>query len=190
MSVLHLDFHILPDADLPAAHIVSALYARLHRELVSLGTRHVAVSFPGMQVDVDRPTLGTCLRLLGPAAELDHLAQPRWLAGVQDHVSWQAPSAVPAGASHRSLRRVQAKSNPERLRRRLMKRHGLDATQAQSRIPDGCAQMLTLPYINMSSASTGQRFRLFLQLGPIEPQAAAGTFNFFGLSADATIPWF
>ena len=109
---------------------------------------------------------------------------------MRDHVNVGALAHVPAGATHRTLRRVQAKSNPERLRRRLMKRHGLDETQARERIPDNAAKTLNLPFLQLRSCSTGQTFRLFLSLGPEQPAPASGEFNAYGLSQNATGPWF
>lgn len=191
MDQLYIDFQARQGADFPPHFVLAAVYSRLHRQLASMGTQQVAVSFPAMQQPEGGPcTLGDRLRLLGPPAELDRLAQPGWLAGTRDLVAWQPPAAVPPGVPQRSLRRVQAQSNPDRLRRRLMKRHQLHADEAHSRIPDGCAQQLALPYLHVTSSSTGQRFRLFLKLGPEEPAAIPGLFNTYGLSKEATIPWF
>ena len=97
---------------------------------------------------------------------------------------------MPAHAAHRTLRRVQVKSSPERLRRRLMKRHQLSEAQARERIPDSVGRMTDLPYVPMASTSTAQQFKLFLALGAAQPQPQAGDFNTYGLSATATVPWF
>jgi CRISPR-associated endonuclease Csy4 len=97
---------------------------------------------------------------------------------------------VPADAVQRSLRRVQAKSSPERLRRRQMRRHGLTEQHARERVPDSAAELLTLPCGVRARASTGQSFPLYLRLGPAESTAQVGTFNAYGLSTSATTPWF
>ncbi|MGV2442369.1 type I-F CRISPR-associated endoribonuclease Cas6/Csy4, partial [Bacillus atrophaeus ATCC 9372] len=83
-----------------------------------------------------------------------------------------------------------AQSSPERLRRRFAKRHQLSEAEARERIPDSAAQMLKLPYLQLRSHSTGQHFRLFLQLGAAQEHPIAGTFNSYGLSQSATLPWF
>ena len=188
-----VDIHLLPDPELPAHVLLSALYAKLHRALVMGGdgnTGSIAISLPGYSVRPGVNSLGSSLRLLGGQPRLQALAGTDWLGSLRDQVSVNASAAVPITALHRSLRRVQAKSNPERLRRRLIKRHGIDEAEARKRIPDSAAEMLTLPFLQLRSASTGQNFRLFLQLGQKQATAESGSFNTYGLSATATIPWF
>ena len=187
-----VDIHLLPDPELPAHVLMSALYAKLHRALV-MGDGNaggIAISFPGYSVQSGAIHLGRCMRLLGSVPGLQTLAGTGWLGGLRDQVSVNTAAAVPTTATHRSLRRVQAQSNPERLRRRLIKRHGIDEAEARKRIPDSATEMLTLPFLQMRSASTGLNFRLFLRLGPAQATAESGSFNTYGLSTTATIPWF
>ena len=189
MAVTHyLDIHLRSDPELSAAHLLAALYAKLHRALVRLRASSIGVSFPGHGESAHR--LGDRLRLIGPADDLTRLMALDWLSGMRDHVSVGGTAPVPANAQHRTLRRVQAKSNPERLRRRQMKRHGLTEAQALQQVPDSAAERLDLPFIQMTSASTGETFRLFLRLGPPQATSTAGTFNGYGLSTAATIPCF
>ena len=187
-----MDIQVLPDPELPAHVLLSALYAKLHRALVldDDNAGGIAVCFPGYSPRPGAVGLGSILRLLGSERALQALASSGWLGSLRDQVSITAVEAVPTGATYRGLRRLQAKSNPERLRRRLIKRHGIDEIEAARRIPDSAAEMLKLPFLQLRSSSTGQGFRLFLQLGPVQTSAASGTFNTYGLSASATIPWF
>lgn len=188
MLTHYLDIHLRPDPEFADHQLLAALYAKLHRALVQLQSTDVAVSFPGY---ADKPPgLGKALRLLGQAERLEQLMALPWLTGMADHVQVGAVQSVPAVASHARLLRVQAKSSPERLRRRQMKRHGLTEAQARERIPDSAAQTLRLPFLQMRSASTGQVFRLFLRLEAQSPVAVAGDFNAYGLSTTATVPRF
>ena len=183
-----VDIWLRPDPETAAHHLLDALYTKLHRALVARNSTAVAVSFPGYQ---RHPlSLGTCLRLLGSRSALAELVQSDWLSGLRDHVTTSAVAAVPVDATHRTLRRVQAKSNPERLRRRLAKRHGLDEAQARARIPDSAAETLQLPFVQLRSNSTGQTFRMFLSKGEVQSVPVLGEFNAYGLSPQATIPWF
>ena len=187
-----MDIQVLPDPELPTHVLLSALYAKLHRALV-LGSDNaggIAVCFPGYSLRPGAVGLGSSLRLLGSQPALKALTSLGWMGGQRDQVSVTGIAAVPSGAAHRSLRRAQAKSNPERLRRRLIKRHGIEEVEAAKRIPDSAAEMLKLPFLQLRSASTGQGFRLFLQLSPVLASGANGTFNTYGLSPTATIPWF
>lgn len=188
MLTHYLDIHLRPDPEFPASQLLAVLYAKLHRALVQLQADDVAVGFPGYS---DKPLgLGQTLRVLGRAERLKQLMTLPWLSGMVDHVQVNPAAAVPVGATHRQLTRAQAKSNPERLRRRQMKRHGLTAEQARERIPESAAESLKLPFLPVRSASTGQAFLLFLRLGPALPNPMTGVFNAYGLSATATIPWF
>lgn len=146
------------------------------------------MSFPGY--DERAPTLGSRMRLVGPEGLLARLMAQDWLKGMRDHSQVLSIAPVPALARHRTLRRVQAKSSPERLRRRLMKRQGLDEAQVLERIPDAAAERLALPFVVLGSASTGQSFRLFLRQGPLEPEPRPGRFSAYGLSTTATVPHF
>jgi len=184
----YLDIHLRPDPEFSAAHLLAALYAKLHRALVRLEASSIGVSFPGHDESAHR--LGDRLRLIGPVADLTRLMALDWLSGMRDHVNVGSTALVPANAVHRTLRRVQAKSNSDRLRRRQIKRHGLTAVQARERVPDSAEERLSLPFVQLTSASTGQTFRLFLRLSQPQPAAVAGSFNTYGLSTGATIPCF
>lgn len=186
----YLDLQLRPDPETAPTQLLAALYTRLHRALATQGSADIAVSFP--DYSDQRHTLGECLRLFGSEAALQPWATGVWLGSLRDHVSSMAaaPLPVPAHAAHRTLRRVQVKSSPERLRRRLMKRHQLSESQARERIPDSVGRVTDLPYVPMASTSTAQQFKLFLALGAAQPQPQAGDFNTYGLSATATVPWF
>lgn len=184
----YLEIRLLPDPEFPAPILMSALFAKLHRALVQHGGGNIGVSFP--DVSPTGPTLGQRLRLHGAAAPLQQLMELNWLQGMRDHAALGDVTAVPANSAHRVVRRVQAKSNPDRLRRRLMKRHGIELTAARQAIPDSTAERLQLPYVVLASRSTHQRFRLFIEHLPVQENPVAGGFTHYGLSASATIPWF
>ena len=183
-----VDIEVRPDPEFPANQLISALFAKLHRGLVGLSTTGIGVSFP--RFDVAPPNLGTCLRLHGQRSVLSALMESDWLNGMRDHVVGSVPSPVPSNAQHRILKRIQTKSSPERLRRRLMHRHGLSEQEALQRIPNEAARFSRLPFVQLRSTSTGQNFRVFFDHGPLQPSAVPGDFNAYGLSQEATIPWF
>lgn len=184
----YIDIHLRPDPEFPEHVLMSALFGKLHRALATQACSGIAVAFPGYSLTP--LTLGNCLRLVGTAGDLASLLTTDWLRGMADHAALSAVLPVPASAAHRRLRRVQAKGGAERLRRRQMRRHGLTQAQAMDAVPDMVAERLHLPFINMASASTGQRFKLFLDLGPAQPDPLEGGFNAYGLSSVATTPWF
>lgn len=183
----YIEFRLLPDPEFAPMQLMNILYGKLHLALASVGCGDIGVSFP----DGDNArTLGTRLRLHGTADALDRLMQKNWTIGIRDHVAQKPRLPVPVDAKFRCLYRVQAKSNPDRLRRRLMKRHGMDAETAFKQIPDNAVETLELPYVQMKSLSSGKQFRLFFRYGEVEDSARSGSFSAYGLSREASVPWF
>ena len=185
----YLDIMLLPDPEFSQNHLMDALFAKLHRALVAAGCGDVGISFP--QVREQGTGLGTVLRVHGRASRLSELTAVNWLTGMLDHTTMSAVKGVPPScASFRVVSRLQAKSSPARERRRLMRRKGLTEEQAMAKIPDNCAEVLHLPYVQMRSQSTGERFLVFVRHGPIYAAPAEGLFSAYGLSPTGTIPWF
>lgn len=184
----YIDLHLLPDPEVAPPHLMCALFSKLHRALVEQQNQHIGISFPA--VSAKPVSLGDCLRLHGDKAALTALLSFNWLAGMRDHVRMTAVLAVPTNVRYCVVSRVQAKSNPERLRRRQMRRHGLDAAQALAKVPDTAVEHLDLPYVQVRSQSTEQSFRLFVKHGPLLDAPSVDAFSAYGLSATATIPWF
>lgn len=184
----YLDIRLLPDPEFAPTLLMNSLFGKLHRGLVEHGGGSIGVSFP--DVGNNGRALGERLRLHGHGTDLERLMGLNWLAGMRDHTSVTDIADVPAMAKTRIVRRVQAKSNPERLRRRLIVRKGISIEQAMQDIPDSAAEKLALPYLVLTSQSTGQQFRLFVEHLAIQEIAVKGKFSAYGLSSTATIPWF
>jgi CRISPR-associated endonuclease Csy4 len=184
----YIDLRLRPDPEFPPAQLLNALAAKLHRALVALKAEDIGISFP--KHHATGGGLGDVLRLHGTQPRLQALMQTNWLSGMSDHLVCSPIQPVPASAQHRVVRRVQAQSNAERIRRRQMKRHGWTEEEARARIPDSIEQRLDLPYLMLRSQSTGQHFRLFVEHLPCGPTSVTGAFTAYGLSNSATIPWF
>ncbi|MEY4506409.1 MAG: hypothetical protein RL297_987 [Pseudomonadota bacterium] len=199
----YVDIRLQPDAEFAPAMLMAALFTKLHKALVVGEHQDIGASFPQVQEAANtaaaKPSrtgahppyrLGLVLRLHGSAAALTALMASDWLRGMRDHVLCGPVQAVPTHHGYRTVNRVQAKSNPERLRRRQMRRHGLTEEQAKERIPDSAVETLDLPFLTLRSQSTGQTFRLFIRLGPELDTAVPGDFGAYGLSSQVTVPWF
>lgn len=184
----YIDIRLRPDPEFPIPMLMGALYGKLHRALVDLKAEGVGVSFPAHTL---RPrALGNHLRLHGSAHALDELMERAWLKGMHDHVDVSARAPVPSEAQYRVVRRRQFKTNAERLRRRRMRRHGETLEQAREKIPDSVEQKVALPFAMLRSQSTGETFPLFIEHGELRPSPHNATFNQYGLSRTATVPWF
>lgn len=183
----YMDLRILPDPEFPTQQLMNALFTKLHRCLVRLSTSDVGVSFP--EVDEQAPHLGRVLRIHGSDDSFARLMAEPWLVGMRDHIHIDPVSPVPDSVGYRRVRRVQAKSSPERIRRRQMKRHHWTEAEARSRIPDDIRRTVNLPHLRLESGSTKHRFLLFLLHEPADVPVN-GAFNSYGLSGSATVPWF
>lgn len=179
----YLDIRILPDPEFSQPILLKALFGKVHRGLVAHGDGKIGLSFP----EHTSTRLGSRLRLHGSEEKLLALMASDWLAGMRDHCQLGQILVVPAGVQYRVVRRVQSKSNPERLRRRAIAR-GADPSEVANKITEG--KKLTLPSVEARSRTSGKTFFLFIEHGPLQDQPIEGEFSCYGLSATATIPWF
>lgn len=168
--------------------LFGTLYDRLHMALVQRHADDIGVSFPGYSLQPR--TLGASLRLHGTEESLARLMETDWLRGVRDHVHIGVIAPVPGDARHRTVQRRQFKTSADRLRRRRARRKGETVEQAARAIPTSVERRPNLPFAQLRSRTTGQRFSLFIALGELTDVPVPGRFNSHGLSRTATIPWF
>ena len=188
MTTHYLDITVVPDLEASGPQIIGVLYGNLHEMLVQKRVSNIGVSFPRYNL---RPrAIGDVLRVHGRREDLVQLVVQDWLKGVRDHVRMTDVRPVPFGVKHRTVSRKQFKTNAERLRRRRMRRKGETVDQAKQAIPSTVERVPNLPYVHLKSRSTGQNFRLYIRLGPLQDTPREGTFNSYGLDGAATIPWF
>ena len=184
----YLDLRMRADPEFTVPVLLSTTFGRLHLALVNLQANDIGISFPNL--DAKARYLGDTLRLHSSEAKLVQLMAMPWWVPLKDQVRLGEVAPIPTTTSYRNVSRQQIKSNPERLRRRQMKRHNLTEEQALERIPQEVGKRLDLPYLQARSLSTGQPFRLFIRHGPLQSSPVDGQFNAYGTSQTATVPWF
>jgi CRISPR-associated endonuclease Csy4 len=184
----YVEIQLLHDPEFAPPVLMSRLFQNLHLQLATKKAKDIGVSFP--DVDSDCPGLGSTIRIHGTEAGIMEVMEASWLKRMTDYVEVGALRRVPDKCRYRNVRRAQAKSNPDRLRRRMMRRKGVSYEEARLAIPDAAEERLGLPYLMLRSGSTGHRFRLFIAHGSVQDDAVPGEFNSYGLSPTATIPWF
>lgn len=184
----YIEISIRPDPEFTEAMLISALLSKFHRALVELKTEHIGISFPEYQLSPR--SLGNTLRIHADAAKLDSLVNTHWLRGMRDHILCSEIQPTPATTEYRTCSRRQFKTNVERLRRRRMKRKGESYEEATAHIPVTVERTPNLPFATLRSQSTGQSFNLCVEYGDIVEEPEWGTFSSYGLSNQATIPWF
>lgn len=189
----YFEIRLLPDLDFSRSILMNVLYNKLHRAFAELQCMGVGVSFPEYNNGDDKVNkigLGTVMRIHGSQLQLQALLNTDWLRGLHDHIIKGNISPVPNNVQNAVFRRVQVKSNVERLRRRQMRRNGFSYEEVLKKIPDSVVEKTSsLPFVTIKSQSTGQIFKLFIEQKK-QPAAMQGDFNTYGLSKDATVPLF
>lgn len=186
----YIDIQLRPDPDFAPNMLMNALFNKLHRALFELQTQDIGISFPEHRLGVKVRTLGQCLRLHSSTARLEQLMAHPWLTGMRDHVQQSALQPVPAQAQHIQVMRRQPNLGGPSRAKRYAKRHAISQTEAEALYAQLATRRLTLPFVTLNSRSTGQRFNLFIAHGTPQNTAQSGAFNHYGLSQQATVPWF
>jgi CRISPR-associated endonuclease Csy4 len=180
----YVDIRILPNSELSDGILMNELYSHLHKVLVSHGG-DIGICFPNFN-----KKLGDILRLHGTQISLQKIMSTQWTANIMDYVKISEILVIPENVCYRVIKRVQTKSSKERLLRRSVRKGWLTEEEAPLKLEEKCDKKLTLPFLQLNSSSTKQRFRLFIEHGPILTDPIIGSFNAYGFSFDATIPWF
>ncbi|MCD1651618.1 type I-F CRISPR-associated endoribonuclease Cas6/Csy4 [Halomonas meridiana] len=186
----YIDIRLRPDPDFPEAMLMGALYNKLHRALFDLQATDLGVSFPVHKHGVRARTLGSHLRLHGTHERLKQLMGMDWLTGMRDHTQVSAVLEVPAGAQHINVARKQFNTGSESRAKRYAKRHSISEEEARSIYAKVAARRIELPFVQINSRSTQQRFSLFIEHGKPAASSSEGSFSHYGLSPSATVPWF
>ena len=188
----YCDITLLPDAEANLGFLWQKVYQQIHLALVEnkIGENHslVAISFP--EYGSKAFPLGSKLRLLAEeAALLEGLNLSKWLNRLTDYCHYTSIKPVPAVREYAVFRRKQFNCNVERLARRRATRKNESYEQALAHFEGFENEQSDLPYINSQSLSKHERFRLFIQQDKHQDNVS-GTFDCFGLSKTATVPWF
>ncbi len=182
----YFEIKVLPDPEFKETVLMNALFAKLHRALVAIKNGTIGISFR----QANEKSLGNTLRLHGTSKELNQLNDINWLKGLRDYTMCSDLQPTPNSTKYRIVKRVQAKSNIERLKRRSIKKGWLTKPEADQKYLNKMAQVLNMPYLQLQSSSTSQAFKLFIHQGELLEKPIVGKFNAYGLSNEGTIPWF
>jgi CRISPR-associated endonuclease Csy4 len=184
---------LLPNADINLYFIWQKLYQQIHLALVEKktadNTSAIGVAFP--EYNADRYSLGTKLRLFAEDEKsLEQMHFEKWFNRLSDYVHLSHIKPVPEKLTgHACFKHIKLKGNKEKLARRRAKRKGETLQQTLSHFDNFEEQRTKLPYINMTSQTNGQRFRLFIEKQAME-QPQTGLYSCYGLSNTTTVPLF
>ncbi|MDT8893133.1 type I-F CRISPR-associated endoribonuclease Cas6/Csy4 [Halomonas sp. I1] len=186
----YLDIRLRPDPEFPAAMLMNALYSKLHRALYDLQADDIGVSLPDHKTGVRARTPGGRLRLHAQQSRLEELMALSWLAGMRDHVALSDIAPIPEEASHRCVVRRQFNTGGPSRVKRYARRHDISEEEARQCMSAPAERKISLPFVQVNSRSSGQRFALFIEHGNLQAEPTTGRFNHYGLSREATVPWF
>lgn len=173
-----------PDEESPVYFLRNVCFTKLHKALHTLKSTDIAISFPNYKVK-----LGDVIRLHGTESRLTELQDTNWLGGLSGYCDVSEIRAIPDEMKHRNISRIQSNMTASKLRR-LIKRGSINAEEAKQYKAKMFTQGLDNPYLELDSASNGNKHRRYIQFGELLDNPIAGEFDQFGLSKTATVPWF
>lgn len=192
----YVDITLLPDAEVSLSFLWRKVYQQVHHGLVGLMSgvqeSEIGVSFPDYQTEnLGEMPLGRRLRLYSKSKEkLVLLNTEKLFCRLRDYVHVIAIRNVPNRVrGHSCFKRVQSKSNTERLARRKARRHQIDYEQALLSLAERKNVIKKAPYINLLSISSGHNFPLIIEQKIAEAETV-GAYNSYGLSPTTTVPVF
>lgn len=190
----YIEITLLPNPDIALNFLWEKVYQRIHLGLVEIkdhkGNVPIGIAFP--EYNAAQYQLGTKLRLFAQEAGILEQLNPReCLKHLSDYVHLTTSREVPENkiTGYVSYSRVQVKSNAQRLMRRSIKKGKLSQQQAEEALSKLSDKQTTLPFVQINSKSTGERFPLFIDCIE-QSQANTKTFNTYGLSKQSTVPVF
>jgi CRISPR-associated endonuclease Csy4 len=198
------DIKITPDVDISLGFIRNKLYQKFHKTLFDLKATDIGASFPHLKPcknSTPDMLLGDMLRLHSSQQSLENLQNQNWLGGLSGYCQISDILPIPENITgYQNISRVRvkgsmseadlrAKIKHKKLQEELNNDVKINAYIQQYR-KEMFKRSLTNPYLELTSTSTQQRYRIYLQFNDITQHQVIGEFNAFGLSKTATIPLF
>jgi CRISPR-associated endonuclease Csy4 len=180
----YIDITLRPDAELRENVLLNMAYSKLHKALFELESSAIGVSFPAFHVK-----LGNRIRLHGSQAALTQLQTLNWLGDLASYCHVTDVQSVPNQVQYRVIFRIQSTMTQAKLNR-LIKRGSIEPKKVRDYKAKMFSKGLDNPYLELESTSNGHKHRRYIAFGEFLAEPVRGVFDHFGLSKQATIPWF
>lgn len=180
----YIDITIKPDAEMRENVLLNKVYTKLHKYLWSIKSIDIGISFPLYSIK-----LGKKIRIHSSYEVLKKLENIDWIGGLSGYCNIKPIKEVPADVVYRNISRVQSNMTQAKLRR-LIKRGTIPEQDIKRYKAQLFTKSLDEPYLELESSSNGQLHRRYLRFGELKNNLVSGVFDSFGLSKDATVPWF
>ena len=180
----YIDIRLIPTKEIRENVLLNQLYSAFHKRLYDLKSNRIGVSFPEYRLK-----LGRVFRIHGSKEDLERLQAKEWIGKYKTFCKLSPITEVPNDVKHRTVSRVQQNMTEAKLRR-LIKRGSISEEDIKKYRIKMYQGGLDNPYVELVSMSNGQRHRRFIAFGEFQEKETKGEFDLFGLSKQATIPWF
>lgn len=185
----HLEFTVIPQADMVTPEALALILQWLHPQLPNY-QGEVGIAFPGY---IRNRSLGSRLRLFASEQTLARIRQSGIEEGINDYALIGKIKEIPAGVKEHvcyTRQRQKGLSDLRRAKKRLATQ-GLSNEEVERRLANKARKALAkpAPYLYLQSQSTGQRMTLAIER-KTQSEACAGQFGSYGLSNQTTVPDF
>jgi CRISPR-associated endonuclease Csy4 len=179
-----IEIKLQKNTDLRPNMLLNGVYANFHRRLYDIDAKSIGVSFPDYRV-----VLGQKLRIHGNLDDLNKFHSIDWLGDIKKYCTVSNIEKVPQNVQYRTIGRIQSTMSQSKLRR-LIKRGTINEEDVKKYKVEMLKKGLDNPYVELVSASNGKLHRRYFLFGDLQTERTTGEFDTFGLSENATIPWF
>lgn len=190
------DIKLLSDAEISLGFLWKKVYQQIHLALVEVSNKNIALSFPNYYCNYDdkknKPNIGNALRVFAPSKEeLESMNLGKWLERLNDYVQIGGILQTPEVTEFVQFKRKQFKFHDDVVRRAQHQadRRGISLEEALEHFEGYNSQQNKLPFIMCQSLSTNQEYKIFIEQKK-NTNEIKGSFDTFGLSKEATVPWF
>lgn len=180
----YIEVLLLTNPELPLPILMNALFSKFHKALCDLHSTDIGVSFPKR-----RQSLGNLMRIHGTSTMLIKFQKLNWIGPMAGYCKIGDILPVPPQVKYCTVFRKQPTMSPAKLRR-LIKRGSIAEDETNRYKSKMISKGLAEPYIELTSSSTEHKHRRYIALGPLQDKPVEGSFDQFGLSSTATVPWF
>jgi CRISPR-associated endonuclease Csy4 len=180
----YIDIKLIPKKEMRENILLNQVYTVFHKCLYDLKSDNIAISFPEYQLK-----LGRLFRIHGKKETLENLEAKDWLEKYKKYCKVNKIEFIPHKVQYRTVSRIQQNMTEAKLKR-LIKRGNIPEEEIKKYRIKMFQGGLDNPYVELRSMSNGQLHRRFIEFGELQEQEIKGKFDLFGLSNNATIPWF
>lgn len=180
----YIDIKLLPTKELRENILLNQVYTAFHKRLYDLKSTEIGVSFPEYRLK-----LGRVFRIHGTKENLENLLKKDWLGKYEAFCKVAKIENIPQNVQYRTVSRIQQNMTEAKLRR-LIKRGTISEQDIIKYRIEMYQGGLDNPYVELVSMSNGQLHRRFIEFGELNEKPTLGEFDTFGMSKNATIPWF